>query len=121
MTSSSRTIFIVSPTQISVVPSRRKAMAGIGGLALSAVLPVPAQAQSDKPIRFILPVATGSGVDTITRATSIAITKALGHPVVIDNQPGAGGIVGTSALVKAAPDGFTLSVVSNNHVTYPSV
>ena len=47
--------------------------------------------------------------------------QALGGAVVIDNQPGAGGIVGTSALVKSAPDGATLSVVSNNHVIYPSV
>ena len=80
-----------------------------------------ALAQSDRPIRFILPVATASGVDTITRAASGALSKALGAPIVVDNQPGAGGIVGTTALVKSAPDGNTLSVVSNNHVIYPSV
>ncbi len=91
------------------------------GLAmLGAFGPVHAQL-GDRAIRFILPVATASGVDTITRAASLALANALGHPVVIDNQPGAGGIVGTSALVKAAPDGYTLSVVSNNHVIYPSV
>jgi len=75
----------------------------------------------ERAIKFILPVATASGVDTITRAASPALAKALGHPVIVDNQPGAGGIVGTQALVRAAPDGFTLSVVSNNHVIYPSV
>ena len=75
----------------------------------------------ERAIKFILPVATASGVDTITRAASPALAKALGSPVVVDNQPGAGGIVGTTALVRAAPDGFTLSVVSNNHVIYPSV
>jgi len=75
----------------------------------------------DRAIKFILPVASASGVDTITRAASPALTKALGHPIVIDNQPGAGGIVGTSALVRSAPDGWTLSIVSNNHVIYPSV
>jgi tripartite-type tricarboxylate transporter receptor subunit TctC len=75
----------------------------------------------DKAIKFILPVASASGVDTITRAASPALTKALGHPIVVDNQPGAGGIVGTSALVRSAPDGWTLSIVSNNHVIYPSV
>ncbi len=80
-----------------------------------------ARAQSDRPVKFILPVATASGVDTITRAAQAALSKALGHPVIVDNQPGAGGIVGTSALVKSAPDGFTLSFVSNNHVIYPSV
>ena len=81
-----------------------------------------AQAQGmDRAVKFILPVATASGVDTITRAASPALAKALGHPVVIDNQPGAGGIVGTQALVRSPPDGFTLSIVSNNHVIYPSV
>jgi tripartite-type tricarboxylate transporter receptor subunit TctC len=80
-----------------------------------------AQAQSDRPIRFILPNATGSGVDAITRAAQPALAKALGHPIVVDNQPGAGGIVGLQALARSAPDGFTLSVVSNNVVIFPSV
>ena len=100
---------------------RRKALGGMVAAAVAAALPGFALGQADKPVRFILPVATGSGVDTITRATSMAISKALGHPVVIENQAGAGGIVGTSALVKSVPDGYTLSVVSNNHVIYPSV
>ena len=96
------------------------AAAGLGAMAFG--LPRLARAQgSDRPIRFILPVATGSGVDTITRASSVAVSKALGHPIAVENQPGAGGIVGTAALTKAAPDGYTLSVVSNNHVIYPSV
>ena len=78
-------------------------------------------AQSDKPVKFILPVSAGSGVDGIVRAASQQIAKALGQAVVIDNQPGAGGVVGTAAMVKSAPDGYTLSIVSNNHVIYPSV
>ena len=78
-------------------------------------------AQNDKITKFILPVAPGSGVNTIMRASSKVLTSALGTPVVIDNQPGAGGIVGTAAMVKSAPDGFTFSVVSNNHVIFPSV
>jgi tripartite-type tricarboxylate transporter receptor subunit TctC len=91
-------------------------------LAALAFGPNRADAQiGDKTIRFILPVASASGVDTIIRAASPALTRALGHPIVIDNQPGAGGIVGTSALVRSPPDGWTLSIVSNNHVIYPSV
>ncbi len=78
-------------------------------------------AQSDKVTKFILPVAAGSGVDAIVRASSKALAASLGSTLVIDNQPGAGGIVGTSAIAKAAPDGATLGVVSNNHVIYPSV
>lgn len=102
-------------------PRRALACAVAGSVLLGAATVASAQAQSDRPVRFILPVATASGVDTITRAASAALSKALGHPIVIENQPGAGGIIGTQALVKSAPDGMTLSVVSNNHVIYPSV
>ena len=91
-------------------------------LATAATLALPqARAQSDKPVKFILPVSAGSGVDGIARAASNQLAKALGQPVVIDNQPGAGGVVGTAAMIKSAPDGLTLSMVSNNHVIYPSV
>jgi tripartite-type tricarboxylate transporter receptor subunit TctC len=80
-----------------------------------------AWAQSDRPVKFILPNATGSGVDAITRAASPALGKALGTSVVVENQAGAGGVVGLQALSKNAPDGNTLSVVSNNVVIFPSV
>lgn len=102
---------------------RGKVVAGLllGAALLGAAGVIRAQAQSDRPVRFILPVATASGVDTITRSAAAALSKSLGHPIVIENQPGAGGIIGTQALVKSAPDGMTLSVVSNNHVIYPSV
>ena len=90
-------------------------------LSLVALV-APAHGQlGERAVKFILPVATASGVDTITRAAEPALSKALRAPIVIENQPGAGGIVGTSALVKAPPDGYTLSIVSNNHVIYPSV
>src|SRR5215471_16387616 len=92
----------------------------VAAIALFPVASLRAQ-MGERAVKFILPVATASGVDTITRAASPALSKALGHPIVVDNQPGAGGIVGTAALVKAPPDGYTLSIVSNNHVIYPSV
>jgi tripartite-type tricarboxylate transporter receptor subunit TctC len=80
-----------------------------------------ASASAQQPLRMILPVSAGSGVDTIARASSNALSKALGQPVVVENLPGAGGISGTHALVKAGPDGRTISIVSNNHVVNPSV
>jgi tripartite-type tricarboxylate transporter receptor subunit TctC len=90
--------------------------------ALTALLAAPALAQvGEKTVKFILPNATGSGVDAITRAAQPALAKALGAAIVVDNQPGAGGIVGLQALAKSAPDGMTLSVVSNNVVILPSV
>ncbi len=90
--------------------------------ALSSLLAAPALAQvGEKTVKFILPNATGSGVDAITRAAQPALAKALGAAIVVDNQPGAGGIVGLQALAKSAPDGTTLSIVSNNVVILPSV
>lgn len=99
--------------------SRRQILGALGVAMLSA--PALGRAQSDRPIKFILPVGVGSGVDTITRSAGPALSTALGHTVVVENQPGAGGIVGTSALVRSAPDGYTLSMLSNNHVIFPSV
>ncbi len=99
--------------------SRRESLAL--GLAALTVLPAGAQQPSDRAIKFVLPNATGSGVDTITRSAQAALGKALNAPIVVDNQPGAGGIVGLQALARSAPDGFTLSVVSNNVVIFPSV
>jgi tripartite-type tricarboxylate transporter receptor subunit TctC len=73
-------------------------------------------------LRVIIPVGAGSGVDTIIRAAQNELSKALGgQALVIDNLPGAGGITGTTALVKAAPDGNTIGVLSNNHAVNPSV
>jgi tripartite-type tricarboxylate transporter receptor subunit TctC len=112
-------------TALSHPVSRRDSLVRLSGMAaaiatLGAPSAVWAQA-SDKPVKFILPVSAGSGVDGIARAAQNALSKALGQGVVIENQPGAGGVVGTAAMIKSAPDGQTLSFVSNNHVIYPSV
>ncbi len=122
---------VCHPSTSSVRASRRRMLGALGSssVLLAAgtwfALPRTALAQAaavpERVIRIILPVGAGSGVDTIVRSASATLGKELSHPVVIENQPGAGGIVGTSALVRSAPDGFTLSVVSNNHVIYPSV
>lgn len=102
----------------------RALLASLAAIAGACALPAaPAYAQgSDRPLRVILPVGPGSGVDTMTRAIAPALTRALGgQAVVIENQPGAGGIPGTLAMIKSPPDGNTISLVSNNHVIYPSV
>jgi tripartite-type tricarboxylate transporter receptor subunit TctC len=100
--------------------SRRSLLAAAAASITVSAWPLAAQAQSGT-VRFILPNATGSGVDAITRAAQPALSKALNASVVVDNQPGAGGIVGLNALARAAPDGHTLSIVSNNVVIFPSV
>jgi tripartite-type tricarboxylate transporter receptor subunit TctC len=101
--------------------SRRGVTALIAAASVLAAVTGPARA-NDKPLRVILPVSAGSGVDTIVRAVGPSLGKALsGQPVIIENLPGAGGTTGTVQLVRAAPDGLTIGVVSNNHVVNPSV
>ncbi|MBK8742558.1 MAG: tripartite tricarboxylate transporter substrate binding protein [Betaproteobacteria bacterium] len=100
--------------------TRRAFITALMSAALSTSGAALAQV-GEKAVRFILPNATGSGVDAITRTAQPALAKALGMPVVVENQPGAGGVVGLQTLTRAAPDGMTLSVVSNNVVIFPSV
>jgi tripartite-type tricarboxylate transporter receptor subunit TctC len=89
-------------------------------LSLLAAAGAPA-AFGANVVRFILPNAPGSGVDAITRAAQPALSQALGASVVIENQPGAGGVIGLQTLARAPADGSTLAVVSNNVVIFPSV
>jgi tripartite-type tricarboxylate transporter receptor subunit TctC len=102
---------------------RRGVAALLAALAWAgSSLATPARAADKPPLRVILPVGAGSGVDTIIRAAGPSLSKALdGQAVVIENLPGAGGTTGTSQLVKAPADGNTIAFVSNNHVVNPSV
>lgn len=92
----------------------------LGAAAAAGLLPLPTWAQAGT-VKFILPNATGSGIDAITRAAQPALAKALGASVVVENQSGAGGVVGLQALARSPADGSTLSFVSNNVVIFPSV
>lgn len=99
----------------------RRAVLSMAGVMLAATLG-SAHAQTDSPLRIILPVGPGSGVDVIVRSAQNALSRALGgQTVVVENRPGAGGVIGTQALVKATADGNTIGVVSNNHAVNPSV
>lgn len=100
----------------------RRSLLALGTVALAATAASHANAQSSAPLRVILPLSAGSGVDVIFRSAQVALSRALdGQPVTIENLPGAGGITGTQALVKAVPDGNTIAVISNNHAVNPSV
>lgn len=93
-------------------------------VALAALLAwscLGAHAQSDKPLRMIVPLAAGSTVDAVARAIAPGFGKATGHPVVVENIVGAGGIPGTSQIVKAPKDGLTLGMISSNHVINPGI
>jgi tripartite-type tricarboxylate transporter receptor subunit TctC len=91
-------------------------------LTLALTLPLTTvSAQSDKPIRLIVPLTTGSTVDTVARAIGPELAKTTGHSVFVDNVVGAGGVTGTGTIVRAPKDGLTLGMVSSNHVINPSI
>ncbi len=88
-----------------------------------AVVGVSAQAQDypSKPVRIIVPFASGGSADVFGRFIAQRLQEAMGQSFVIDNRPGAGSVVGTDAVAKAAPDGYTLLVMSNTHTVNESL
>lgn len=75
----------------------------------------------DKPIKIVVPFAPGGGTDLVARTMGIAMSQELGQPVIIDNKPGAGTIIGTDAVAKSPPDGYTLVMATVAHVVNPSI
>lgn len=88
----------------------------LGMLALLlAVTQVQAQTWPARPIRVVLPQAPGGGSDLVARLMSPEIEKRLGQPFVIENKPGGNDSIAPDAVAKAAPDGYTIGVVSSSH------
>jgi tripartite-type tricarboxylate transporter receptor subunit TctC len=89
--------------------------------ALSLASPAQAQDWPSKPVRIIVPFAPGGSADVFGRFLAQRLQESLGQPFIIDNRPGAGSIVGTDAVGKAAPDGYTLLLMSNTHTVNESL
>ena len=92
-------------------------------LTIAALAPGAAVAQTYpvKPIRIIVSVAAGGGVDATARIVGQQFTQAWGQPVVIENRPGAGGTIAAEAIARAAPDGYSLLMASSGHASTPSL
>jgi tripartite-type tricarboxylate transporter receptor subunit TctC len=74
----------------------------------------------DRPLRMIVPLPAGSAVDVIARLIGQQLSARLGQPVIIENRAGASGVIGSDAVAKAAPDGYTLGMAtSTTHMTAP--
>jgi len=88
---------------------------------LFALLALTSHAQTypSRPVRVLVPLAPGGGMDTVTRALALQLTDAFGQSVVVDNRPGAGSQVALEILSSAAPDGHTLMMLSATTVIFP--
>ena len=73
----------------------------------------------DRPVHIYVPYPAGGGVDILTRTLGDVVSKQWGQPVVVDNRPGAGGVVASQALAQSPPDGYALIVVASGHATNP--
>ena len=92
------------------------------GVAITSLHAGAQATYPNKPIKIIAPVQPGGGVDLVARQTGDGLSKALGQPVVVENQSGGGGVVGSQATARAAPDGYTLMVgYVGTHGTNPAV
>ena len=78
--------------------------------ATGAAVPWP-----NRPVRFIIPFGASGGADTFTRLLTEPLAAAFGQPFFVENRPGAGGLIGTDAVVKAPPDGYTLMMLTVTH------
>jgi tripartite-type tricarboxylate transporter receptor subunit TctC len=84
-------------------------------LALALAGGASAQTWPTRPVRIVVPFATGGPADNYARFLAQRLPETLGQPFVVENRPGAGAVIGTDVVAKAAPDGYTLLLMSNTH------
>ena len=100
---------------------RRTALLALCACALAAGTASAQQAWPSKPIHFVVPFSAGGANDLMGRAAADGASKVLGQPIIVDNKPGAGAVLGTDVVAKSAPDGYTFlisaaGVVSNSMI-----
>src|SRR5690349_13591126 len=95
----------------------RIALAMLSALACAHALGQQSPAYPSKPIRLVVPYTPGASNDTLSRATADSMSPLLGQPIVIDNRPGAGGMIGAEHVARSAPDGYTILNVQASFAT----
>jgi tripartite-type tricarboxylate transporter receptor subunit TctC len=88
-------------------------------LSIAGAATCAAQGYPDRPVRIIVPLAAGGGMDSITRTLAQQLGDVFGQTVVVDNRPGAGSQLGLDILASSAPDGYTLMMISATTVIHP--
>ncbi len=87
----------------------------------AATVPALAQNYPAKPVRIIVPFAPGGGSDFIGRFIAQRLTDSFGKQVIVENKPGAGGVLGIEQGVKSAPDGYTLVLIASSYTVNPAI
>ena len=90
-------------------------------LALALAPPALAQDYPTRPVRIVVPFAPGGSADVFGRFLALRLHESTGQNFIVDNRPGAGSVIGTDAVAKSAPDGYTLLLMSNSHTVNESL
>src|SRR5262245_30603957 len=106
----------------SVNGAARRSFACVAAV-LSAAFACAAGAQEYplRSIRIVVAYSPGGGTDLLSRTLARKLTESWGQSVIVDNRPGAGGILGTEIVARAAPDGYTLGTIPSTHAINPSL
>ena len=97
------------------------AAATLSAFSSTAQAQTQASDYPNKPVRVIVPFAPGGSADVFGRFLAQKLQDALGQTFIVDNRPGAGSVIGTDAVAKSAPDGYTLLLMSNTHTVNESL
>jgi tripartite-type tricarboxylate transporter receptor subunit TctC len=99
--------------------NRRSVMLSAAGALLGLTTSATAQDYPSKPVRLIIPFPPGGSNDVVGRMIATKLGERLGKQIVVDNRGGAGGVIGTEVTANAAPDGYTLGIISIAHAVNP--